>query len=410
VHILYVTNYYKPAYSYGGPVRSVSQLCEALVKLGVAVTVLTTNANGTDLLDVPLEQPINSDGVEVFYYPIVPIPPRSFFYSPALARACYQKADQFKIAVLDTFFTYAMGPAVAACRQAGRSYIVSLRGQLLPWSLRYKWLKKQVYLSLIGHVYLNKAAALHCTAPTEAEALAKLGIRTPKFVVPNGVDSNRFAQLPVRGNTRQRLNIRDDDRVLLFLGRLHHKKRPDLAVEALGAAQSLPARTHLVLAGPDEGQLTPKLQAQAQRLGCANRLHLTGLLQGDEILSVLADADLLLMPSAPGSENFGRSAVEALAAGVPILVSEGVPVGHWAEAAGAGRTVPCTAESFRQVACTLLARPEQLKTMGRRGQILVCQQFDSLVVARQMLAQYQSIIETGQPIQESQSEDWLNVR
>lgn len=410
MRILFVTNYYKPAYGYGGPVRSISQLSEALVKLGATVTVLTTNANGTGLLEVPLARPINSEGVEVYYYPLVPLPPRKFFFSPALARACYQKADQFRIAILDTFFTYAMGPAVTACGRAGRPYIVSLRGQLLPWSLRYKWLKKQVYLHLIGRTYLNQAAALHCTAPTEAEALAELGIRTPKFVVPNGVDSHRFARLPVRKNIRQRLNIPADDRVLLFLGRLHPKKRPDLAVEALAAAQSLPRRTHLILAGPDEGHLTPGLQARAQRLGCAGRLHLTGLLRGDEILSALAGADLLLMPSAPGSENFGMAAVEALAAGLPILVSEGVPVGHWAEAAGAGRTVPCSAESFRQATRTLLVRPEQLKTMGRRGQLLVCRQFDSLVVARQMLAQFQSIIETGRPLRASRAERWPNFK
>ena len=81
-------------------------------------------------------------------------------------------------------------------------------------------------------------------------------------------------------------------------------------------------------------QLIPKLRAQAQQLGCADRLHITGLLKGDEVLSALADADLLLMPSEPELENFGMSAVEAMAAGLPILVSEGFPIGEWAELVG----------------------------------------------------------------------------
>ena len=92
------------------------------------------------------------------------------------------------------------------------------------------------------------------------------------------------------------------------------------------------------------------------------------------------------------------SAAEAMAAGLPILVSDGVPVGRWAEEAGAGRVVPCSAAAFTQATLELLARPEQFKIMGRRGQALVREQFDSSPVARQMLAQYESIIATGRPL------------
>ena len=399
MRILYVINYYKPAYGYGGPVRSISQLCEALAKLGATVTVLTTNANGMELLDVPLASPTTVDGVEVFYYPIVPISPRSFFYSPSLAKAIHQKVVQFDIAVLDTFFTHPMGPAVFACKQGGVPYIVPLRGALLPWALKHKRLKKKLYLSLIGRAYLNGAAALHFTASSEAQAVKKLRLTAPKLVVPNGLDSHRFAHLPVRGALRKRLNIPEQAHLLLFLGRLHVKKRPDIAVEALAAAQSLPGETHLVLVGPDEMQMIPKLRAQAQNFGCADRFHITGLLKGDEILLALADADLLLMPSEPESENFGMSAVEAMAAGLPVLVSDGVSVGYWAQAAGAGRSVPGTPDAFRKAACELLTLPPyQLKEMGRKGQILIGEKFDSVIVAQQMLRQYQAIVSNGGPV------------
>ena len=407
MRILYVSSYYKPAYIYGGTVSCVSQLCESMVKLDAQVTVLTTNVNGEDLLNVSLGQSENVDGVEVFYYPIVRIPPRSFYYAPALAKACRNKVPDFDIVVLQSLFSYGTGAATKACKQAGIPYIIQPHGQLLPWSLRQKWLKKQIFLTFMGRTYLNEAAALHCTVPSEAEALNQLGIRAPKLVIPNGIEFDHFANLLVRGMIRQRFQIPDDARLLLFLGRLHPKKRPDLAVEALTAAQSLPGETHLLLAGPDKMQLIPKLQAQAQHFGCANRLHVTGLLQGDEILSVLADADLFLMPSEPESENFGMSAVEAMAAGLPILVSEGVPIGHWAELAGAGRMIPCTADSFRRATCELLALPNQLKEMGKRGQELAHQRFEISSVARQMLAQYKSIIETGRPLPVQSIEDSL---
>ncbi|MBN1314035.1 MAG: glycosyltransferase, partial [Anaerolineales bacterium] len=250
MRVLVIASNYKPAFIYGGPVHSVSSMCEALSRLGIKVTVFTTNANGGRRLDVPLAEPVNQDGVEVFYYPVDSILPPSFFYSSALAQACRRNIGHFDIVVLETFFAHAMGSAVAACTKMGVPYIVSIRGQLLPWSLRQKSVKKKLYLALVGRSYLNRAAGVHCTVPAEADALKKLGLDRACFVVPNGVNSHRFAHLPPRGILRQRLNIPDHARLLLFLGRVHSKKRPDIAVEALAAAQGLLGETHLVLAGP----------------------------------------------------------------------------------------------------------------------------------------------------------------
>jgi glycosyltransferase involved in cell wall biosynthesis len=396
--ILYVSSYYKPAYIYGGTVRCASQLCEAMAAQKSHVTVITTNVNGGDRVNMPLSQPVNVDGVEVIYYPVLGIPPQSYYYSPGLAQACSREIKKYDIVVLQSLFSHGMQDATRACRQAGIPYVVQLHGQLLPWSIKHKRLKKQVFLSMRGRRYLNQAAALHCTMPSEAKAAGQLDLEAPKFVVPNGIDCDWFGNLPARGLLRQRLQIPDDARLLLFLGRLHPKKRPDLAIEALAAAQSLQVETHLLLAGPDELLMASQLQAQASRLGCANHLHLTGLLQPDEILSAFADSDLFLMPSEPESENFGMSAVEAMAAGLPVIVSEGVPIGSWAEKAGAGVVLPCHADSFRQATCVLLAHPERLEVMGKRGRTLARERFEISSVARQMLRQYQSIIETGRPL------------
>ncbi len=407
MRILYVTSYYKPAYVYGGPVRSISQMCEALARLGAQVTVITTNANGARTLDVPLGQPTNVDGVQVHYYPVVPVPPRSFFYSPAQARACVEQIPQCDIVALETLWTYPMRASVAACQRVRVPYIVPLRGQLMPWALAHKALKKKTYLALFARRYLNRAAALHCTDATEAQATRALNLRSPIFVVPNGVDTSRYTHLPLRGVMRERLGIARGDGVLLFLGRLKTIKRADIAIETLAAAQSVRV-THLILAGPDEDGLTPALESQAARLGCADRVHFTGLLNGDDVLSVLADADLMLMPS-DVQESFGMSALEAMAAGVPVLVSEGVPAGRWAEQADAGRQVPSTADAFTSATRELLSYSEQLALMGRRGQELVRREFDLPAVAQQMLAQYEAIVKTGKPLAEVTTEK-ISVR
>jgi glycosyltransferase involved in cell wall biosynthesis len=145
--------------------------------------------------------------------------------------------------------------------------------------------------------------------------------------------------------------------------------------------------------------LINQLQAQAERLGCHNKLHFTGLLDREAVASALAEADLLLMPSEI-TENFGLAAVEAMASGVPVLVSEGIPAGRWAEKARAGRAVACDSDTFQQAALGILSSLESMKLMGQRGKDLVRDQFDVRAIARQTLAQYESIIMTGQPLPE----------
>lgn len=393
--IAFVVSYYKPAFVYGGPVHSISLLCESLARFGTTVTVFTTNANGKHRLDVPLNQPINVNGVEVWYFPLAQN--GFFFYSPALGAACHDRLHEFDLVVLECVLGYALFPAAKACIRSKVPYIIPLRGQLLPWSMRQGYWKKMVYLRLLASHYLNHAAALHCTDPDEAQFIPSF-LTPPTFVVPNGVDPEKFDCLPARNILRTKLGIPEDAKVMLFLGRLHVKKRPDIAVSTLGACQTMSHEVHLVLAGPDQAGMTPQLRRQAELMGCANRLHIVGLLKGMAILEALVDADLFLMPSEPESENFGMSALEALAAGVPILVSTGVPMGRWAEAADAGKVVTCDIQVFQHTAIELLSQPARLQKMAQNGMQLARGKFDIAIVAQQMLAQYQAIITSGRPL------------
>jgi glycosyltransferase involved in cell wall biosynthesis len=395
MEILIVMSYYKPAYSYGGTVSAVSALAEGLAKQGANVTILTTNVNGKERLNMPLGQPVSLDGVEVYYYPLASISLGSFHYSPDLAQACKEKIKYFDLVVLETLWEYIAGPVVAASKRHHVPYIIQPHGQLLPWCINQKRLKKQLYLTLFGRRYLSQAAALHCTAPVEAEAIKSFNFRAPTFVVPNCIDLTRFENMPGHGHMRRRLGIPEDARVLLFMGRLHSVKRPDLAISTLIAAQSLTGEVHLIMAGPDETGMNEVLIELATQAGCANYLHIVGFLDGDDVLQAFTDSDILIMPSE--SENFGMSAVEAMASGVPVLVSDGVPVGHWAEEVGAGRVIPCNAEAFAEATVQLLSDAEHLKIMGLKGKKLA-RRFDNSVVAQQILVHYQSIIETGQPL------------
>ena len=387
--VLYVTSVYKPAYVYGGPARSVPALCEGMAQAGASVTVYTTDANGSSRLDVPLARPLNIASVCVNYFPLTS---HTFLYSRSLASECRRHVSKFDIVEIDSLFAHTLGPAAQACTKADIPYVVPLRGQLLPWAFGQKSLKKRIYLSLFGRRLLNGAASLHCTDKAEAEAANQLGLRSPTFVTPNGIQTSRFRQLPPRGAWRRRLGIPSHALVLLFLGRLHKKKRPDIAVETLAACRHLPNPVHLLLAGGDEQGLTGTLESKAEKLDCSARLHCLGHLAGRERDAAFADSDLFLMPSEPDSENFGLSALEAMAAGLPVLVSDGVPIGRAAVRAGAGRQVSCDPQVFGAAATALLEKSRELKVIGRRAKALAHSDYDSTVIAEQMLGRYQAIV------------------
>mgnify|MGYP005845614257 CR=1 FL=1 len=397
MRILYVTAYYKPAYVYGGPVRSVSSLCEQFVQDGIDLQVLTTNANGDGVLDVPLIRPVDVDGVSVRYFPLTR-GGLGLKYSASLADAIAEQVPKVDVVITETIWNSPALFASRACQKYRIPYIVPLRGQLLPWSLRQSRMKKKIYQQLFADQILKRAAALHCTDPFEAESVRALGYLTPTFVVPNGIDTQRFTASRSRANCRQR-GIPDRAPVLLFVGRLHPKKRPDIALEVLRVLDHKASHlnAHLIMVGPDEAGLSRQLGQRAPH----GRVHFTGLLDASQVRQWMSEANLFLMPSEPASENFGVAAVEALAAGLPVLVSEGVPIGKWAEVYGAGRTVPCTAEAFSNATCQLLSDFPELRKMGERGRILARERFDSAKVAAQMIAQIDALITIGRPLPDS---------
>lgn len=394
MNILYICNYYKPAKVYGGPVQSVSGLCEGLVSNGVEVTVYTTNANGRGRLDVPLNQELNLNDVKVYYHPV--LFNGYYFLSHDMTVSILRNISNFDIVFVDTLWGYAFHSAAIACIKNKKPYIVPLHGQLQPWALRQNYLIKRIYLSLCAKLYMNRAAALHCTDYAEVKAAKHLEIKSPAFIVPNGIDTQKFNKLPTRGILRNRYQISQTAIVLLFLGRLTRIKRADIAIDVLAQTCSMGINTHLIIVGPDEEGIIEELQEHAKVLGCGERVHFTGLLEGNDLMAAYSDADIFIMPTEV-QENFGMAALEAMAAGLPILVSEGVPVGRWAEKFGAGMVLPCQSAAFTEAVLELINTSNILIRFGEQGRLLAQRKFDISIISKEMYTQLNCILETGRP-------------
>jgi len=114
--------------------------------------------------------------------------------------------------------------------------------------------KKFIYHNLIERQLINHANAIHYTTTLEVKESSWLNLRTDYFVVPNPVQLDEFAQLPPRGFFRKKLKISDSDQIILYLGRIEHRKGIDLTLEAFAHTAKQTSNIKLIIAGPDKNQ------------------------------------------------------------------------------------------------------------------------------------------------------------
>jgi glycosyltransferase involved in cell wall biosynthesis len=163
---------------------------------------------------------------------------------------------------------------------------------------------------------LQKAFCLR--ALTEAEALQYrgFGFRGRIAVIPNGVD------FPVRPSPElllRRYPELQGKRVVLFLGRFHRKKGLDLLIPAWRTVASQSPDAHLLLAGPDSDGTLAEAKSAVAGHGLRSSVTFTGALNGDLKMSALACASGFVLPSR--SEGFSAAVLEALASGVPAVIT-----------------------------------------------------------------------------------------
>jgi glycosyltransferase involved in cell wall biosynthesis len=359
LRILHVVPAYYPAVRYGGPIRSVHGLSVALARRGHDVHVYTTNVDGNEDLDVPLGRPVELNGVQVHYFPVPRM--RRLCWSPALGSQLSSSIGSFDVAHLHSVFLW---PTFAGSRAAARAhvpYIIAPRGMLIRAMIRAKsrWVKS-LWIELIERNALARAAGVHVTAELEAAELRALfGTRIPEVVnIPNGVEWPA-EHLPRAAGPYHRL----PERYALFLSRISWKKGLDRLLRAWRDVPDLP----LVIAGNDEENYVPALQAQARSLGLADRVIFLGPISDAHKWSLYEDAELFLLPSY--SENFGNVVAEAMAMACPVLVSPEVGIADLVREEKAGIVTSCDPPELAAAVLRLLSDPAARKELGRRGQV-----------------------------------------
>lgn len=376
MRILQVVPTYLPAWRYGGPIWAVHGLARALAQRGHAVDVFTTNLDGAGLLDVPLQQPVDLDGVKVSYFPVSA--PRRLHRSPAMGKSLAAKLRECEVLHVHSLFLWPTSAAARAAESAGVPYFVSPRGMLVrDLVARRGWLRKRLWIRLVERRTLARAAGLVVTSAVEAAAARAFGLLLPPlFEVPNGIDARPFAEASERNLPAVVAQAAARGPFLLYLGRLSWKKGLDTLVAAL----PLLAGVSLVLAGNDDEGLTRRLAALAHEAGVAKRVIFVGPVQLHEKAALLKSAVALVLPSL--SENFGNVVLEAMAAGCPVAVTPEVGLSPAVVASGAGVVAPRA--EFAAALRELLADGARLAAMRAAGPRVVAARFTWGGVAERM--------------------------
>jgi len=341
MRILHVMPVYAPAWHYGGPVLSVSRLAEGLGMQGIDTRVLTTNAGLPQLPPEQLGRPLLRNGVMVTYHPVDR--PNGPIQSKALLAALPAALEGVDLLHISAIWQPLGIPVQRAALARGIPVLASLRGALGPYSLRQGWWKKLPWFLWRERPLLQRAAGLHVTTRQEERELAGLGLRSPRFLLPNPLDLQTLRPDPALGlRWREQRGLDATTPVLLVCGRQHHKKGLDLLPAAMAPLANRPW-TLLLVGGDDDGS-GARLRADFQRAGLGDRLHSIDTLPAGELAGVYNAADLLLLPSR--HENFGNVVVEALACGTAVLISDRTGLADDLVEAGFGTVLPRQSERW----------------------------------------------------------------
>jgi glycosyltransferase involved in cell wall biosynthesis len=398
MRVLFAVHGYKPAWRIGGPVVSVPALAEALVRRGHNVSVVTTNSNLDQRLDVPTDRFIDVDGVRVRYFqteePLKRLLPKwryfsqsiGTLYAPEMSQALREIATQVDLVHTHLPFVY---PTMAAARAAFKARLPLFyhqRGVLDPERLKFRSAKKKLYLSLVERPILRRATTLIALTEAERASYAAQGVTAPCRVIPNGIDQPAPLPAASANDALAALGIGSGDQILLFMGRLHPVKGADRLFEAfLRVARRFPA-AKLVLAGPDEVGAQTALHSRAQAAGLATRVVFPGMVTGSLKSALLARADLFCLPS--DAEGFSMAILEALVHSTAVLISPGCHFER-VETAGAGCIAAPTADAIESALDQMLRDPVRLREMGEAGRILVLQHYTWDRVAAEMVDTYE---------------------
>jgi len=314
--ICQVSSCYYPAWAYGGQAKVAYEITKRLAKRGHELTVYTTDAmDDGHRLDKGIK---NIDGVNVYYFRNVSnllAWKQRITISPEMISVVKNEIERFDIIHIHGFRDFQSCVIHHYAQKYGIPYIIQPHGSV---PLLGKKKAKKVFDYLFGQNILNNSARILALNEIEEKTCMEMGlVKNNIKMISNGIDLSEYGSLPAKGLFKKCYNLKENDKIILYLGRIHKNKGLDILVRAFAKTLEEINDVKLVIAGTDDGYLLA-LEQLTNSLNIKNKVLFTGFLNQEEKIMAYVDSEVFVTPSFTG---FPLTFLEAMALGVPIITT-----------------------------------------------------------------------------------------
>ena len=387
MRILHAAIGFYPSQIWGGFPPVVASMSKGLIERGHQVAVLTSS-----ILDYGRLMQRDSfegewDGIPVVYLKAHWRGRRSdsvgFIWMPDLwkYRRLIRDADLVHIHGYRTFMFVGAG---LLAQYYHVPYLVQPHGSLPPLLGRARL--KRIFDVSIGQHILRHAAGGIALSESEHADFVKYGVRVERlFKITNPFDPAVCPELPDGQAFRQRFGIAADQKIVLFLSRIHKKKGLDLLIEAVAMLDR--DDVLLCVVGPDDGFESTARDMVRQR-GLEGRTLFTGPLYDRAKFEAYRAADLYVL-SSRGVEGLPMTILEALYCHTPVIVTRTVDIAEMVDGR-AGMAVDYDAGQLRDAIAQTLDKPDLRKAFAQEAPVLLREHFELDPVLDRLLEIYQT--------------------
>jgi glycosyltransferase involved in cell wall biosynthesis len=371
----------------GGPTGVVLGLTRALAGNGVRVTVITTNQEiGGTVRPEEVRRKWTIPSVELQCHPIVGS--WRYAYASGLRDTLDKAASCSDLFHLHGFWVYPVSIAASVARRQGLPYLYTAHGMLNTWAMKKSYWRKRLLLALWEGQNIRRSGAVHFFNAAEEISPDVERLLPHKVFIPNGVDPDSLEPAPPLGLFKSQFGLHGKS-VVLFLGRLHPVKGIDRLIEAFREVAKKQRDAALVIAGPDAAGYRSILEKMISKNGLSDRIILPGMLTGMAKRAVLADSDLLVLPSY--QEGHSMAVTEALYYGLPVIISKACHMPE-VELHNAGVIVEGEPGQLSKSIVELITDSEKRKTMGDAGRLLARRLYTWEGIAGDMVKVYEDLL------------------
>lgn len=341
----------------GGTAVSVLKICEAQAQAGADLTLYTTfwphlGNSGDGMILKSMEKA----GVKARIFPTkvaplnLPLP-----HSPQLVEAVRDSGREFDFIVNHSLWNPIATGCMNTLRKMELNYALMPHGMLDPVVFTRHRSRKKLWAWAWERSNVEGASLILFNTQAEEEKARRCGWELKQtFIFPHLVDLAYWKELPQPSLFEAKFPSLQNREVILFVGRLNWVKNLDRLVEAFAMVHARRPASALVLVGPGIDGAQSQLETQAEKLGVKEDLLFTGLLGAEDLKAAYARGQVFALVSQ--KENFGLAAAEALAAGLPVVISKGVDLGRNWESCGPVRRITPDPEPIAEAILDLLER------------------------------------------------------